>query len=164
MNITKSLSCIKALSFACAQKVLVVELFFMFCWVVISSHGCCMLLWLGGRNHSYDCLSHKRVLSVFHLTSGKTGDTAQTKRLFDAILAVCIPVILSDEIFLPYEAFVNWREIAIFIPMKRVYGKLSLTDSSVNHSFFATLYELCSLHAMHREGLQRDQILAAIWC
>ncbi|KAK7290693.1 hypothetical protein RIF29_05294 [Crotalaria pallida] len=43
------------------------------------------------------------------------GDTPSSNRLFDAIVSHCIPVIISDEIELPYEDVLDYTEFCIFI-------------------------------------------------
>lgn len=43
------------------------------------------------------------------------GDTPSACRLFDAIVSLCIPVIVSDHIELPFEDVINYRKIALFI-------------------------------------------------
>ncbi|KAI4298141.1 hypothetical protein L6164_031735 [Bauhinia variegata] len=43
------------------------------------------------------------------------GDTPSACRLFDAILSLCIPVIVSDDIELPFEDTIDFRKIAIFV-------------------------------------------------
>ncbi|KAG2272783.1 hypothetical protein Bca52824_067338 [Brassica carinata] len=43
------------------------------------------------------------------------GDTPSSNRLFDAIASHCIPVIISDEIELPYEDVLNYNEFCIFV-------------------------------------------------
>ncbi|VFQ97448.1 unnamed protein product [Cuscuta campestris] len=43
------------------------------------------------------------------------GDTPSACRLFDAIVSLCIPVIVSDFIELPFEDAIDYRKIAIFI-------------------------------------------------
>ncbi|KAF9596253.1 hypothetical protein IFM89_008416 [Coptis chinensis] len=43
------------------------------------------------------------------------GDTPSSNRLFDAIASHCVPVIISDEIELPYEDVLNYSEFCIFI-------------------------------------------------
>lgn len=42
------------------------------------------------------------------------GDTPSACRLFDAIVSLCIPVIVSDYIELPFEDVIDYRKIAIF--------------------------------------------------
>ncbi|EHA8591740.1 putative arabinosyltransferase ARAD1 [Cocos nucifera] len=43
------------------------------------------------------------------------GDTPSSNRLFDAITSHCIPVIISDEIELPFEDVLDYSEFCIFV-------------------------------------------------
>ncbi|KAK4743365.1 hypothetical protein SAY87_001366 [Trapa incisa] len=43
------------------------------------------------------------------------GDTPSSNRLFDAIASHCIPVIISDEIELPFEDILDYSEFCIFV-------------------------------------------------
>lgn len=43
------------------------------------------------------------------------GDTPSSNRLFDAIASHCVPVIISDEIELPYEDVLNYSEFCVFV-------------------------------------------------
>ncbi|XWS51133.1 hypothetical protein CRYUN_Cryun12cG0150600 [Craigia yunnanensis] len=43
------------------------------------------------------------------------GDTPSSNRLFDAIVSHCVPVIISDEIELPFEDVTNYSEFCIFV-------------------------------------------------
>ncbi|XP_057971672.1 probable arabinosyltransferase ARAD1 isoform X2 [Malania oleifera] len=43
------------------------------------------------------------------------GDTPSACRLFDAIVSLCVPVIVSDRIELPFEDVIDYRKIAIFV-------------------------------------------------
>ncbi|XP_010513094.1 PREDICTED: probable arabinosyltransferase ARAD1 isoform X2 [Camelina sativa] len=43
------------------------------------------------------------------------GDTPSSNRLFDAIASHCIPVIISDDIELPYEDVLNYNEFCLFV-------------------------------------------------
>ncbi|KAL2494089.1 putative arabinosyltransferase ARAD1 [Forsythia ovata] len=43
------------------------------------------------------------------------GDTPSACRLFDAIVSLCVPVIVSDYIELPFEDVINYRNIAVFV-------------------------------------------------
>ncbi|PIA53267.1 hypothetical protein AQUCO_00900090v1 [Aquilegia coerulea] len=45
------------------------------------------------------------------------GDTPSSNRLFDAIASHCVPVIISDEIELPYEDILNYSEFSISVRM-----------------------------------------------
>ncbi|GAA0187054.1 glycosyltransferase [Lithospermum erythrorhizon] len=46
------------------------------------------------------------------------GDTPSACRLFDAIVSLCIPVIVSDYIELPFEDVIDYRKIAVFVDTK----------------------------------------------
>ncbi|KAF2302743.1 hypothetical protein P3X46_020018 [Hevea brasiliensis] len=46
------------------------------------------------------------------------GDTPSACRLFDAIVSLCVPVIVSDSIELPFEYVIDYTKIAIFIGTK----------------------------------------------
>ncbi|GER48928.1 exostosin family protein [Striga asiatica] len=43
------------------------------------------------------------------------GDTPSACRLFDAIVSLCVPVIVSNYIELPFEDVIDYRKIAIFV-------------------------------------------------
>ncbi|KAL3841076.1 hypothetical protein ACJIZ3_025667 [Penstemon smallii] len=43
------------------------------------------------------------------------GDTPSSNRLFDAIVSHCVPVIISDEIELPYEDVLDYSQFCIFV-------------------------------------------------
>ncbi|KAK6931920.1 Exostosin, GT47 domain, partial [Dillenia turbinata] len=43
------------------------------------------------------------------------GDTPSACRLFDAIVSLCVPVIISDQIELPFEDVIDYRKIAVFV-------------------------------------------------
>ncbi|ONK60905.1 uncharacterized protein A4U43_C08F23920 [Asparagus officinalis] len=43
------------------------------------------------------------------------GDTPTSCRLFDAVLSLCIPVIISDNIELPFEGTVDYTEFSVFV-------------------------------------------------
>lgn len=43
------------------------------------------------------------------------GDTPSSNRLFDAIASHCVPVIISDEIELPYEDVLDYSEFCVFV-------------------------------------------------
>ncbi|KAL5717217.1 hypothetical protein ACHQM5_010264 [Ranunculus cassubicifolius] len=45
------------------------------------------------------------------------GDTPTSCRLFDAILSLCIPVIVSDEIELPFEGMIDYSTFSVFVPV-----------------------------------------------
>ncbi|GER32635.1 exostosin family protein [Striga asiatica] len=43
------------------------------------------------------------------------GDTPSSNRLFDAIVSHCVPVIISDDIELPYEDILDYSEFCVFV-------------------------------------------------
>lgn len=45
-----------------------------------------------------------------------TGDTTSSCRLFDAILAGCIPVVVSDDVDPPFEELIDYTRFALFVP------------------------------------------------
>lgn len=47
------------------------------------------------------------------------GDTPSACRLFDAIVSLCVPVIVSDDIELPFEDIIDYRKIAIFVETEK---------------------------------------------
>lgn len=51
------------------------------------------------------------------------GDTPSSNRLFDAIASHCVPVIISDEIELPYEDILDYSEFCIFIKASNAVKK-----------------------------------------
>ncbi|KAG9158088.1 hypothetical protein Leryth_000247, partial [Lithospermum erythrorhizon] len=53
------------------------------------------------------------ISSIFCLDPA--GDTPSSARLFDAIVSGCIPVIVSDELELPFEGILDYRKIALFV-------------------------------------------------
>lgn len=57
------------------------------------------------------------------------GDTPSACRLFDAIVSLCVPVIISDFIELPFEDVIDYRKIAVFVD----------TDSAVKPGYLAKL-------------------------
>ncbi|KAJ7969315.1 Exostosin-like [Quillaja saponaria] len=57
--------------------------------------------------------SHGMHTSKFCLNPA--GDTPSACRLFDSIVSLCVPVIISDSIELPFEDVIDYRKIAIFV-------------------------------------------------
>jgi len=43
------------------------------------------------------------------------GDTPSSNRLFDAIVSHCVPVIISDDIELPFEDVLDYSEFCVFV-------------------------------------------------
>jgi hypothetical protein len=51
--------------------------------------------------------------SIFCLSPA--GDTPSSARLFDAIVSGCIPVVVSDELELPFEGILDYRKVNLTI-------------------------------------------------
>ncbi|KAL7603111.1 hypothetical protein Lser_V15G18375 [Lactuca serriola] len=51
------------------------------------------------------------------------GDTPSSNRLFDAIVSHCVPVIISDEIELPFEDILDYSKFSIFVPASEACKK-----------------------------------------
>ncbi|XP_058107589.1 probable arabinosyltransferase ARAD1 [Magnolia sinica] len=62
----------------------------------------------GIKNASKGMHSSKFCLNI-------AGDTPSSNRLFDAIASHCVPVIISDEIELPYEDVLDYSKFCIFV-------------------------------------------------
>ncbi|PWA80870.1 Exostosin-like protein [Artemisia annua] len=62
----------------------------------------------GFRSSSIGMASSKFCLSL-------AGDTPSSNRLFDAIVSHCVPVIISDDIELPFEDVLDYSKFAIFV-------------------------------------------------
>ncbi|XP_020109354.1 probable arabinosyltransferase ARAD1 isoform X2 [Ananas comosus] len=62
----------------------------------------------GIRNAGRGMASSKFCLNI-------AGDTPSSNRLFDAIVSHCVPVIISDDIELPFEDVLDYSEFCVFI-------------------------------------------------
>lgn len=62
----------------------------------------------GIKNASKGMQSSKFCLNI-------AGDTPSSNRLFDAIASHCVPVIISDEIELPFEDVLDYSDFCIFV-------------------------------------------------
>lgn len=56
------------------------------------------------------------------------GDTPSSNRLFDAIASHCVPVIISDDIELPYEDVLDYSEFCIFVRTRDALKKKFLVN------------------------------------
>ncbi|KAL3630805.1 hypothetical protein CASFOL_023789 [Castilleja foliolosa] len=62
--------------------------------------------------------------SIFCLNPA--GDTPSSARLFDAIVSGCIPVIVSDELELPFEGILDYRKMVVFYSRHFLYSHPAL--------------------------------------
>lgn len=72
------------------------------------------------------------------------GDTSTSKRLFDTIqLGECIPVLMSDEIVLPFESHVDYSEAAVVVQQPDFFlqerGRLMMALEDLNTAEVAVL-------------------------
>lgn len=65
------------------------------------------------RRNGIKQASQGMALSKFCLNIA--GDTPSSNRLFDAIVSHCVPVIISDEIELPFEDVLDYSEFSLFV-------------------------------------------------
>ncbi|KAG0471145.1 hypothetical protein HPP92_015691 [Vanilla planifolia] len=56
------------------------------------------------------------------------GDTPSACRLFDAIVSLCIPVVVSDYIELPFEDVIDYKKVAIFMDTTTAVKRGHLTS------------------------------------
>ena len=56
------------------------------------------------------------------------GDTPTSCRLFDAVLSLCIPVIVSDNIELPFEGMVDYVDFSVFVSVSNALQSSWLVD------------------------------------
>lgn len=55
------------------------------------------------------------------------GDTTTSRRVYDAIAAGCVPVIISDNTHVPFTSSLNWNAFTVTIP-ERVLLQVCLID------------------------------------
>ena len=56
------------------------------------------------------------------------GDTPSACRLFDALVSLCVPVIVSDYIELPFEDVIDYNDISIFVETSKAVQPGFLTS------------------------------------
>jgi putative arabinosyltransferase len=56
------------------------------------------------------------------------GDTPSACRLFDALVSLCVPVIVSDYIELPFEDVIDYSNISIFVETSKAVQPGFLTS------------------------------------
>ncbi|KAG5041909.1 hypothetical protein JHK85_006138 [Glycine max] len=75
----------------------------------------------GVRNAAEGMRSSKFCLNI-------AGDTPSSNRLFDAIASHCVPVIISDEIELPYEDVIDYSQFCVFVRTRDALKKRYLIN------------------------------------
>ncbi|XP_051123387.1 probable arabinosyltransferase ARAD1 [Andrographis paniculata] len=76
-----------------------------------------------GSVHTNGVSSAAKGMSTSKFCLSIAGDTPSSNRLFDAITSHCIPVIISDEIELPFEDVLDYSNFCIFVRAKDAIKK-----------------------------------------
>ncbi|KAK3139217.1 hypothetical protein QOZ80_5AG0379720 [Eleusine coracana subsp. coracana] len=96
------------------------------------------------------------------------GDTPSSNRLFDAIVSHCIPVIISDDIELPYEDVLDYSKFSIFVrssdAVKKGYlmGLLRGVSKQKWTSMWGRLKEV-DKHYEYQYPSKKDDAVQMIW-
>jgi len=96
------------------------------------------------------------------------GDTPSSNRLFDAIASHCVPVIISDEIELPYEDFLDYTQFCIFVQSADAVKKgflIGLIKSVKKEEWIHMWqkFEEVSHHFEYQYPSQPDDAVHMIW-
>eukprot|EP00908_Phaeocystis_cordata_P004565 Transcript_14952.p1 GENE.Transcript_14952~~Transcript_14952.p1 ORF type:complete len:1141 (+),score=66.73 Transcript_14952:163-3585(+) len=68
-----------------------------------------------GSEKGFDEQSYARELTNAEFCLVPRGDTASCRRLFEALVAGCVPVIVSDTITLPFKGILDWSKFSVQI-------------------------------------------------
>lgn len=74
---------------------------------------------IGIRRLTFDFVDVISLMSKSVFCLCPRGDTPATRRIFHAIRNLCIPVIIADNIELPFESFLDYSEFAVFISQRQ---------------------------------------------
>ncbi|KAL5981163.1 hypothetical protein ACLOJK_029084 [Asimina triloba] len=96
------------------------------------------------------------------------GDTPSSNRLFDAIASHCIPVIISDEIELPFEDVLDYSKFCIFLRASDAVKKGFLLNllRGIKHDEWTRMWEQLKKVVHHFEyqyPSQRGDSVQMIW-
>lgn len=96
------------------------------------------------------------------------GDTPSSNRLFDAIVSHCVPVIISDEIELPYEDVLDYSEFCIFVRTSDALKKGFLINliRSIGRDEWTRMWKRLKEiehHFEFRYPSQKDDAVQMIW-
>ncbi|KAK4489860.1 hypothetical protein RD792_000505, partial [Penstemon davidsonii] len=96
------------------------------------------------------------------------GDTPSSNRLFDAIASHCVPVIISDEIELPYEDVLDYSEFCVFISANDSLKKNYLLNflRGINQEKWTKMWERLkqvSVHFEYQYPSQPNDAVDMIW-
>ncbi|OIS95767.1 PREDICTED: probable arabinosyltransferase ARAD1 [Nicotiana attenuata] len=96
------------------------------------------------------------------------GDTPSSNRLFDAITSHCIPVIISDEIELPFEDVLDYSEFCVFVNSSDAVKKGYLLNllRGMKEDQWTKMWErikVLSKHFGYQYPSQTDDAVDMIW-
>ncbi|KAF9688071.1 hypothetical protein SADUNF_Sadunf02G0158900 [Salix dunnii] len=96
------------------------------------------------------------------------GDTPSSNRLFDAIASRCVPVIISDDIELPFEDVLDYSEFCLFVRASDAVRKGYLLDllRGIDRYHWTKLWERLKEIAPHYEysyPSQPNDAVAMVW-
>ncbi|BAF27478.2 Os11g0128000, partial [Oryza sativa Japonica Group] len=96
------------------------------------------------------------------------GDTPSSNRLFDAIVSHCVPVIISDDIELPYEDALDYSKFSIFVRSSDAVKKgylMRLIRGVSKHQWTMMWRRLKEVdkHFEYQYPSQKDDAVQMIW-
>ncbi|CAO2143121.1 unnamed protein product [Urochloa humidicola] len=96
------------------------------------------------------------------------GDTPSSNRLFDAIVSHCVPVIISDDIELPYEDVLDYSKFSIFVRSSDAVKKAYLMNliSGVSKQQWTRMWERLKevdKYFEYQYPSQKDDAVQMIW-
>jgi len=96
------------------------------------------------------------------------GDTPSSNRLFDAIASHCVPVVISDEIELPYEDVLDYTEFCIFVKSENALQKgfvVKLLRSIKSEEWVKMWKRLkqVELHFRYQHPSEPDDAVNMVW-
>ncbi|KAH9543401.1 hypothetical protein CY35_13G062600 [Sphagnum magellanicum] len=96
------------------------------------------------------------------------GDTPSSNRLFDAVTSHCVPVIISDEIELPYEDVLDYTEFCLFVKAEDALqsGFVINLLRSVKSDEWVRMHnrlQQVDLHFTYQHPTQADDAVHMIW-
>ncbi|RCV36290.1 hypothetical protein SETIT_7G307000v2 [Setaria italica] len=96
------------------------------------------------------------------------GDTPSSNRLFDAIVSHCVPVIISDDIELPYEDVLDYSKFSIFVRSSDAVKKgfLMRLISGVSKQQWTRMWNRLKevdKHFEYQYPSQKDDAVQMIW-
>ncbi|KAM3293223.1 hypothetical protein ACQJBY_036663 [Aegilops geniculata] len=96
------------------------------------------------------------------------GDTPSSNRLFDAIVSHCVPVIISDDIELPYEDILDYSKFSIFVRSSDAIkkGYLMRLIKGINKHRWARMWKRLKevdKHFEYQFPSHKDDAVQMIW-